>query len=83
MSNVKQTTEKALQLLRHLPRVQIGNIRDNPGAPKTKPRGRGQHGGDKHGNGQNRLNYMRLGYETGNSPFYLRYTYEPYYKGHQ
>lgn len=25
---------------------------------------------------------MRLGYETGNTPFYLRFSYEPYYKGH-
>lgn len=25
---------------------------------------------------------MRLGYETGNTPFYLRFGYEPYYKGH-
>jgi hypothetical protein len=26
---------------------------------------------------------MRVGYETGNIPFYLRFGYEPYYKGHQ
>lgn len=25
---------------------------------------------------------MRLGYETGNTPFYLRFPFEPYYKGH-
>uniref|UniRef100_T1GLP2 Large ribosomal subunit protein uL15m n=1 Tax=Megaselia scalaris TaxID=36166 RepID=T1GLP2_MEGSC len=25
---------------------------------------------------------MRLGYETGNTPFYMRFPYEPYYKGH-
>lgn len=25
---------------------------------------------------------MRLGYETGNNPFYLRFPFEPYYKGH-
>lgn len=42
-------------------------------------------GGDKHGEGNKtkHQNYMRLGYETGNTPFYLRFTYEPYYKGHQ
>lgn len=44
-------------------------------------------GGDKHGAGNKgsgqRQNYMRLGYETGNTPFYLRFTFEPYYKGHQ
>lgn len=50
-------------------------------------RGRGQHGGDKHGAGNKgsgqRQNFMRLGYETGNTPFYTRFPYEPYYKGHQ
>ncbi|XP_023310336.1 39S ribosomal protein L15, mitochondrial isoform X2 [Anoplophora glabripennis] len=25
---------------------------------------------------------MRLGYETGNNPFYLRFPWEPYYRGH-
>lgn len=25
---------------------------------------------------------MRLGYETGNTPFYMRFPYEPYYQGH-
>lgn len=25
---------------------------------------------------------MRLGYETGNTPFHLRFTYEPYYRQH-
>lgn len=25
---------------------------------------------------------MRLGYETGNNPFYMRFPYEPYYQGH-
>ncbi|XP_039280058.1 39S ribosomal protein L15, mitochondrial [Nilaparvata lugens] len=25
---------------------------------------------------------MRLGYETGNTPFYLRFPHEPYYQGH-
>ncbi|XP_050067439.1 39S ribosomal protein L15, mitochondrial [Anopheles maculipalpis] len=84
--SVKHTTEKALQMLRTLPRVTIGNIRDNPQSKQNPKRGRGQHGGDKHGAGNKgsgqRQNYMRLGYETGNTPFYLRFGYEPYYKGH-
>jgi large subunit ribosomal protein L15 len=42
--SAKHTTEKALQLLRHLPRVQIGNIRNNPNSKITQKRGRGQHG---------------------------------------
>ncbi|KAF5269162.1 hypothetical protein FQR65_LT02462 [Abscondita terminalis] len=73
-------------MLRSLPRVTLANIRDNPGSKRTQTRGRGQHGGDKHGAGNKgsgqRQNYMRLGYETGNWPFYLRFGYEPYYKGH-
>nr|SVE78139.1 EOG090X03LH [Daphnia lumholtzi] len=53
---------------------------------KKHKRGRGQHGGKKHGAGNKgsgqRQNFMRLGYETGNNPFYLRVPKEPYYKGH-
>lgn len=30
MSSVKQSSEKALKMLRSLPRVSLGNIRDNP-----------------------------------------------------
>uniref|UniRef100_A0A2M4BVY3 Large ribosomal subunit protein uL15m n=1 Tax=Anopheles marajoara TaxID=58244 RepID=A0A2M4BVY3_9DIPT len=84
--SVKNTTEKALQMLRTLPRVTIGNIRDNPQSKQKQKRGRAQHGGDKHGAGNKgsgqRQNHLRLGYETGNTPFYLRFGYEPYYKGH-
>ncbi|XP_060517944.1 large ribosomal subunit protein uL15m [Cylas formicarius] len=79
------TGDRALNLLRWLPRVCLKNIRDNPGSKLKNKRGRGQHGGDKHGAGNKgsgqRQNYMRLGYETGNNPFYLRFSYEPYYKG--
>lgn len=35
------------------------------------------------GGGQkDRQNYMALGYETGNFPFYKRPPFEPYYKDH-
>ncbi|XP_076646346.1 mitochondrial ribosomal protein L15 [Halictus rubicundus] len=82
----KHGKDLALSLMRTLPRLNLSNIRDNPGARKQSKRGRGQHGGDKHGAGNKgsgqRQNYMRLGYETGNNPFYLRFSYEPYYKGH-
>lgn len=84
--NGKCGTELALSMLRALPRVAINNIRDNPGSRQKTKRGRGQHGGDKHGAGNKgsgqRQNYMRLGYETGSTPFYLRFSHEPYYKGH-
>ncbi|CAG9808606.1 unnamed protein product [Chironomus riparius] len=82
MASVKHTTEKALQMLRSLPRVCLANIKDNPKAKKPSKRGRGQHGGDWHGNGQKRWTVLRLGYECSNSPFYLRFKYEPYYQGH-
>lgn len=48
MSYIKHT-EKALKLIRGLPRVSMMNIRDNPGAKKQSRRGRGQHGGNTHG----------------------------------
>lgn len=82
MSYIKHT-EKALNILRGLPRVTLQNIRDNPGANRPAKRGRGQHGGNKHGHGQARVSYMRLGYETGNFPFYRRFPQEFYYKNHQ
>ncbi|KAL0894857.1 hypothetical protein ABMA27_013372 [Loxostege sticticalis] len=82
----RQITEKSLSMLRSLPRISLSNLRDNPGSKKTSKRGRAQHGGDKHGAGNKgsgqRQNYMRLGYETGNNPFYLRVPQEHYYRGH-
>jgi len=78
----KHSSEKALNLLRFLPRVSLGNICDNPGSRSTRKRGRGQHGGDKHGDGKKGNNYQRLGYANGNNAFYCRFSYEPYYKGH-
>lgn len=44
MGSAKHTTEKALELLRYLPRVQIGNIRNNPNSKQLNKRGRAQHG---------------------------------------
>ncbi|XP_076182132.1 large ribosomal subunit protein uL15m-like isoform X2 [Ptiloglossa arizonensis] len=84
--SIKHGKDLALSMLRTLPRVCLGNIRDNPGSKKPSKRGRGQHNGNKHGAGNKgsgqRQNFMRLGYETGNNPFYLRFGYQPYYKGH-
>ncbi|KAJ2953694.1 hypothetical protein O0L34_g1311 [Tuta absoluta] len=86
MGSSRQITEKSLSMLRSLPRISLANIRDNPRSRITQERGRAQHGGDKHGAGNKgsgqRQNYMRLGYETGNNPFYLRVPQEPYYRGH-
>lgn len=81
----KSGREFALAVLKCVPRVMLNNLRPNPGVKKHK-RGRGQHGGDKHGAGNKgsgqRQNYMRPGYCTGSLPFYTRFSYEPYYKGH-
>nr|CAG4641120.1 EOG090X0BG9 [Eulimnadia texana] len=78
--------DRALELLRVLPRISLSNLKSNPGSFHRTKRGAGQHGGDKHGAGNKgsgqRQNFMRLGYETGNNPFYLRFSREPYYKGH-
>lgn len=48
-------------------------------------RSRAQHGGDTHGEGKGKKqDYMRIGYENGNNPFYLRFPKEYYYyKGAQ
>ncbi|KAK7066919.1 YmL15 [Halocaridina rubra] len=79
-------TEKALDLLRRLPRVSLSNLRPNPGSNKPSKRGRGIYGGKTHGAGHKgssqRQNFMRVGYETGNNPFYLRFPIQQYYKGH-
>lgn len=79
-------TEKALSLLRRLPRVSLANLKPNPGAHKKKQRGAGIYGGKTHGAGSKgsgqRQNFMRVGYETGNNPFYLRFPIQNYYKGH-
>ncbi|XP_055371959.1 39S ribosomal protein L15, mitochondrial [Condylostylus longicornis] len=86
MGSAKEIAEKSIKMLQSLPRIQLGNLRPNPNSKLNVKRGRAQHGGDKHGAGNKgsgqRQNYMRLGYETGNTPFYLRFPYEPYYKGH-
>lgn len=71
MGSVKHTTEKALQMLRSLPRVSLSNIRDNPGARKKTQRGRGQHGGDFHGNGEF-IRSSKVNFSTSSKLIYLR-----------
>ncbi|KAJ7410550.1 39S ribosomal protein L15, mitochondrial [Pitangus sulphuratus] len=67
---------KALELLRSLPRVCLANLRPNPGSRKReRRRGRGRYGGRKCGRGhkgeRQRGNRPRLGFEGGQTPFYL------------
>ncbi|KAE8598774.1 hypothetical protein XENTR_v10016933 [Xenopus tropicalis] len=79
--------EKATELLRCLPRVTLANLRPNPGARhKEKRRGRGIHGGRKSGRGHKgetqRGNQPRLGFEGGQTPFYLVIPKYGYNEGH-
>ncbi|XP_072898394.1 large ribosomal subunit protein uL15m [Hemitrygon akajei] len=76
-----------LELVRRLPRVSLANLRPNPGAKKReKRRGRGIHGGKKSGRGHKgqtqRGNRPRLGFEGGQTPFYIVIPKYGYNKGH-
>uniref|UniRef100_A0A2R5LKM5 Large ribosomal subunit protein uL15m n=1 Tax=Ornithodoros turicata TaxID=34597 RepID=A0A2R5LKM5_9ACAR len=78
-------TEKALEVLRFLPRVCLNNLRDTPGSHYAKkPHFRGDrrrrlfpHKGHKQ-----RMGHARLGFEGGQFPFYLKVPIENYNKGH-
>ncbi|ELU18877.1 hypothetical protein CAPTEDRAFT_161630 [Capitella teleta] len=78
--------EKALNLLKQLPRVEIGNLRGLPGQHAKRKIRRGQHGGGKSGRGSKgqgaHKTLPRIGFEGGNTPFYLAIPKEPYYFGH-
>ncbi|XP_013405039.1 39S ribosomal protein L15, mitochondrial [Lingula anatina] len=86
MANMWSGVEKAIRMIKKMPRVQITNVKDNTSKGRKSKMRRGQHGGDKCGRGNKgqgqRNNRPRLGFEGGNSPFYLRIPKEPYYKGH-
>ncbi|GCB61938.1 hypothetical protein scyTo_0007137 [Scyliorhinus torazame] len=76
-----------IELLRRLPRVSLANLRPNPGAKtKEKRRGRGIHGGKKSGRGHKgqtqRGNRPRLGFEGGQTPFYIVIPKYGYNEGH-
>lgn len=78
---------QALELLRALPRVSLANLRPNDGARKTeRRRGRGMHGGGKSGRGhkgqRQRGTRPRLGFEGGQTPFYLVIPKYGYNEGH-
>ncbi|MCL4134922.1 UNVERIFIED_CONTAM: hypothetical protein GTU68_032902 [Idotea baltica] len=67
-------TRRAFDLLRTLPRISLKNLKPNPGANKPSGRQRGSktHGCGIKGSGQ-RQNFMPVGYETGNTPFHMRF----------
>ncbi|XP_071964312.1 large ribosomal subunit protein uL15m-like [Antedon mediterranea] len=79
--------KRGLEIVRNMPRIRIDNVKDNPGARKQeKRRGRGQTRGKRSGRGHKGQRQRgippRLGYEGGQSPFYLSVPKEPYYAGH-
>ncbi|XP_786658.2 39S ribosomal protein L15, mitochondrial [Strongylocentrotus purpuratus] len=83
----KSGAGRALEVVRSLPRVALNNLKDNPGARKKDyRRGRGQHGGGMSGRGMSgqgmRGTKPRVGFEGGQTPFYLRVPKYPYYKDH-
>ncbi|XP_072008003.1 large ribosomal subunit protein uL15m [Engystomops pustulosus] len=79
--------KKAGDLLKSLPRVSLANLRPNPGArQRERQRGRGRHGGNRSGRGhkgeRQRGNRPRLGFEGGQTPFYLAIPKYGFNEGH-
>ncbi|XP_052256113.1 39S ribosomal protein L15, mitochondrial-like [Dreissena polymorpha] len=79
--------EKALNLIRRAPRVNLSALKPLPAAylikvKQRRSRAKGtQSGRGNKGQGQ-RITLPRLGFEGNNTPFYLQIPKEPYYKGH-
>ncbi|GBM71224.1 hypothetical protein AVEN_48593-1 [Araneus ventricosus] len=75
--------EKALELLKYLPRVNKYNVFPNREEFSRKIRKRGQHGGGTHGHGnkgsKQRCSYPRVGFEGYQTPFYLKMPSERYF----
>ncbi|KAA0723874.1 39S ribosomal protein L15, mitochondrial [Triplophysa tibetana] len=76
MSAKKITGGKTIDIVKNLPRINLANLRPNPGSTKNETRrGHGMHGGNKSGRGhtgeRQRGNRPRLGFEGGQTPFYL------------
>lgn len=87
MSFPKKPGGKGLDILQNLPRITLANLRPEPGARKAeKRRGRGQYGGNKSGRGHNgerqRGTRPRLGFEGGQTPFYLSIPKYGFNEGH-
>lgn len=80
--------DKAINILRYLPRISLQNIRRNPHTNmKKKPSDRGQHGGGRHGcphkGPLQRMSYPRVGFEGRQMASYLKIPIEKgYYHNH-
>ncbi|XP_060241905.1 large ribosomal subunit protein uL15m isoform X2 [Meriones unguiculatus] len=75
MAGVVRGCGTSLDLLRSLPRVSLANLKPNPGSRKRERRPRDQRRGRKCGRGhkgeRQRGTRPRLGFEGGQTPFYL------------
>jgi len=80
---LRSGTDKALALIRTLPRFNIANVKADPRElpPFKRDRGSKRHSAPQKGSKQ-RMSFPRLGYENGSTPFYIRIPMEPYYKNH-
>ncbi|ESO92445.1 hypothetical protein LOTGIDRAFT_233189 [Lottia gigantea] len=80
--------DRALNLVKILPRLTLGNLkRLSEDVKKPKNRRRDRKSGKTHGKGHKgqgqRMTLPRLGFEGGNTPFYLQIPKEPYYRNHE
>uniref|UniRef100_A0A8C0KP95 Mitochondrial ribosomal protein L15 n=1 Tax=Canis lupus dingo TaxID=286419 RepID=A0A8C0KP95_CANLU len=77
---------RTLDLLRALPRVSLANLKPNPGSRKPERRRRGRRRGRKCGRGhkgeRQRGTRPRLGFEGGQTPFYIRIPKYGFNEGH-
>ncbi|GAV02359.1 hypothetical protein RvY_12935 [Ramazzottius varieornatus] len=81
-----KSTDLALQLLRKLPRIGIGNLKPLPQF-KSKPYGRGPRntgidGGRNYPEQQKKGSQPPMGFEGGSSPYYTRHPVQWYYRDH-
>ena len=83
---MRGTGPGALDLLRALPHVSLANLRLNPGSRKLERRRRGQRRGRKFGRGhkgeRQRGARPLLGFEGGQTPFYLQNPKYGFNEGH-
>ncbi|XP_030253418.1 large ribosomal subunit protein uL15m [Sparus aurata] len=87
MSFPKKPGGKAIDVLQTLPRITLANLRPEPGSKQEdRRRGRGQHGGNRSGRGhkgeRQRGTRPRLGFEGGQTPFYLSIPKYGFNEGH-
>ncbi|GFT25724.1 39S ribosomal protein L15, mitochondrial [Nephila pilipes] len=79
----RKGADKALDLLKYLPRINKYNVFPNREEFSRRVRARGQHGGTTHGHGNKgsnkRCSYARAGFEGYQTPFYLKMPMEHYY----